>query len=166
MNASITFFCFFCFRRRLFHALLGIPLGGFAILNGCMTTYTGFVIVTVLFGLVEGGFHSQRATIVSEFVDKKQMASTVGYVIAFQGIGNMLGPPVGGKQHSFWNSPLGYSLLPFIALCWSFAVIFSPFVYSFACVGTFHSKQLTYSVNGLSKALSVFIVQPVYIAIG
>ena len=72
-------------------------MGGFAVLNGFMTTYAGFVIVTVLFGLFEGGFHSQRATIVSEFVDKNQMASTVGFVIAFQGVGNMLGPPVAGK---------------------------------------------------------------------
>ena len=85
------------FRRRLFHALLGLPVGGFAILNGFMSSYIGFVIVTILFGLVEGGFHSQRATIVSEFVAKDQMASTVGFVIAFQGVGNMLGPPVGGK---------------------------------------------------------------------
>ncbi len=104
-------FFLFCFRRRLFHALLGIPVGVFTILNGCMTTYTGFVIVTVLFGLVEGGYHSQRATIVSEFVNKKQMASTVGYVIAFQGIGNLFGTPIGGKQYSFLSQLNNYCFL-------------------------------------------------------
>ena len=74
-------------------------MGGFAILNGFMFSYVGFLVVTVLFGLVEGGFHSQRATIVSEFVAKDQMASTVGFVIAFQGFGNIVGPPVGGEWY-------------------------------------------------------------------
>lgn len=76
--------------------MLGLFVGGFAILNGFMTSYVGFVLVTILFGLVEGGFHSQRATMVSEFVSQDQMSSTVGFVILFQGIGNMLGPPIGG----------------------------------------------------------------------
>ena len=53
--------------------------------------------MTIAFGLVEGGFHSQRATIVSDFVAKDQMSSTVGFVIFFQGLGVIGGLPVAGK---------------------------------------------------------------------
>ena len=66
-------------------------------MTGLMPNYVSLVVLTVLFGLVEGGFHAQRATIVSEFVDKEQMSSTVGFVICFQGVGNLLGPPIGGE---------------------------------------------------------------------
>ena len=69
----------------------------FAIIVGFTRTYVGFAALAVLFALFEGGFHSQRATIVSEFVAKDQMSSTVGFVIFFQGLGNMLGPPVAGN---------------------------------------------------------------------
>ncbi len=61
-----------------------------------METYVTLSVLTVLFGVLAGAFHSQRATIVSEFVPKKQMSSTVGWVILFQGLGNVLGPPVAG----------------------------------------------------------------------
>ena len=33
----------------------------------------------------------------SEFVAKDQMSSTVGFVIFFQGFGNLAGPPFAGK---------------------------------------------------------------------
>ena len=62
-----------------------------------MFNYVTFAVTAVLFGIFEGGFHSQRATIVSEFVAKEQMSVTVGFVIFFQGVGNLLGPPVGGE---------------------------------------------------------------------
>ena len=62
-----------------------------------MGSYWAFFAMTIAFGLVEGGFHSQRATIVSEFVAKDQLSSTVGFVIFFQGLGNMAGPPVAGN---------------------------------------------------------------------
>jgi len=83
-------------RRRLLHACIGLPMGGLAIVFGLQQGYVGFVLFTVIWGLFEGGFHAQRATIVSEFVGPEHMSSTVGFVIAFQGIGNLLGPPVAG----------------------------------------------------------------------
>ena len=85
------------YRRRLFHACLGIPVGLLCLLMGYLSSYTMFMVVGVLYGVVEGGFHSQRATIVSEFVSKDKMSSTVGFVIFFQGFGNLAGPPVAGK---------------------------------------------------------------------
>ena len=63
-----------------------------------MQTYIFLSILTVCFGICAGAFHSQRATIVSEFVPKEQMSSTVGWVILFQGLGNILGPPVAGNK--------------------------------------------------------------------
>lgn len=64
---------------------------------GMMNSYVSIFVLTILFGVLAGAFHSQRATIVSEFVAKEQMASTVGFVIFFQGLGNILGPPVAGE---------------------------------------------------------------------
>ena len=63
---------------------------------GFLNTYAAFFGMAIFFGLVEGGFHSQRATIVSEFVKKDQLSSTVGLVIFFQGGGIVAGPPVAG----------------------------------------------------------------------
>ena len=67
-----------------------------------MTSYAGLTVMAVLFAAFEGGFHSQRATVVSEFVSKDQLPSTVGFVILFQGFGNMLGPPVAGTVTFFY----------------------------------------------------------------
>ena len=98
MSISIELRLFmFLYRRRFFHCLLGLAMGITAILNGVMSTYAGFLVMTVLWAFMEGGFHGQRATPVSEFVEQKYIASTVGYVIGFQGFGNMLGGPMGGK---------------------------------------------------------------------
>ncbi len=65
--------------------------------SGMMRTYLSLAFLTVLFGILAGAFHSQRATVISEFVPKEQMSSTVGWVILFQGLGNILGPPVAGR---------------------------------------------------------------------
>ena len=85
-------------RRRLFHAYLGVPVGFLCMLMGYLSTYSLFVTVSVLFGIVEGGFHSQRVTLVSEFVSPEKMSSTVGLVIFFQSLGNLAGPPVAGES--------------------------------------------------------------------
>ena len=83
-------------RRRLFFAYLGLPVGFLCIFMGFLTYYPFMMVIGVIYGIVEGGFHSQRATIVSEFVTKDKMSSTVGLVIFFQGLGNLAGVPVAG----------------------------------------------------------------------
>jgi MFS family permease len=52
--------------------------------------------ICILQGIVEGMFHSQRATILSDFVPKEQQPLATGWIIFFQGIGNFCGPIIGG----------------------------------------------------------------------
>ena len=55
-------------------------------------------LFAVLSGFFEGGFHGQRATVLSEMVRPALLDLSVGYMIFAQGIGNTLGPVGGGKD--------------------------------------------------------------------
>ena len=84
-------------RRRLLHSILGVTFSSVAMLFGFCQTYVHFVIICVVWGIIEGGYHSQRATVVSEFTSKHEASSAISFTIAAQGIGNLLGPPVAGN---------------------------------------------------------------------
>ena len=51
----------------------------------------------------EGVFHSQRGSVVTEIVNENQKSISVGYMIFAQGIGNLLGPVVGGMNISYFT---------------------------------------------------------------
>ena len=51
----------------------------------------------IYWGLVEGGFHGQRTTILTEIVPLEQQSIAVGLSILSQGIGNTVAPLTGGK---------------------------------------------------------------------
>ena len=75
--------------RRPFHTCLGLTMGILVCLIPAMPNIPCLVALCILWGFIESGFHAQRATIQSSFITKKQMSNSVGFMILFQGIGNI-----------------------------------------------------------------------------
>ena len=48
-------------------------------------------------GFFEGGFHGQRATVLSEMVPPPFLSMSVGYIVFFQGVGNLIAPVWAGQ---------------------------------------------------------------------
>ena len=83
-------------RRRALYALLGMMLACVNVCFSLPTTFAGFAAVAICWGLMESGFHGQRATVQSEFVPKSQISKSLGNMIFCQGVGNLLAPTTGG----------------------------------------------------------------------
>ena len=85
-------------KRRALHSVLGIA-GGFMVISLALAeTYTIMIISAVFWASLMGAFHGQRATVLSQFIDKEVEANGVGWVIFSQGIGNFVGPTVSGEN--------------------------------------------------------------------
>ena len=91
-------------RRRILHACLLVTGGCISVLTGFVGSYWVIVILCICSGLTMGGFHSQRATVVSEFVSPHQMATSVGFVLTFQSLGSLTGTPISGLLRDRFHS--------------------------------------------------------------
>ncbi|ELT99982.1 hypothetical protein CAPTEDRAFT_136933 [Capitella teleta] len=114
-DLTIRFLCAFLFdlrgvrkERRYPFALVGIMFGISTIVISLMPDYGTLAIAMTFNALFESAFDSQRATVISEFVTRKQMSMAVGMMIASQGIGNITGPPLAGTNISS-NPTINYS---------------------------------------------------------
>jgi membrane protease YdiL (CAAX protease family) len=106
MSGRLFFSAFFDLKivrnkigRRNFHSSLGFIMGLLAFVAGFTNLYVTIAIVGVLWGLFEGVFHGQRTTVISDIVPPEQMSSATGFVILFQGVGNLFGPAVAGELY-------------------------------------------------------------------
>lgn len=79
----------------------GIVIGGLTVLLSVMTSVTGFMVAGGIFGIFSGGFHSQRITIVSEFVPKHLISDIVGISVFCQGLGNAFLATFGGQSTTY-----------------------------------------------------------------
>ena len=59
--------------------------------------YVAMVILSALFGLTVGSAHAQRISVLGDIVDKNQVSKAVGFLIWFQGIGQLFGPAFAGN---------------------------------------------------------------------
>ena len=84
-------------RRRYLHAVLGIFLGAVTMAIAPATSFWSLTLVFTIHGIVEGAYHAQRATILSEIVPHQQLSMCVGYMTFCQGVGNLTFPLVGGE---------------------------------------------------------------------
>ncbi len=92
------------YRRRILHAFLLVTGGCISIITGFVGNYWLIIILCICSGLTMGGFHSQRATVVSEFVSPHQMATSVGFVLTFQSLGSLTGTPISGLLRDRFHS--------------------------------------------------------------
>ena len=97
-------------RSRIF-CFVSLMFGVFVV---CYVIAQSFVIVCLLTALVaifEGAVHSQRTTVITEFVYKEQVPLAVGFVIFCQGIGNLTGPGIAGLlTDNFGTSRYGFAV--------------------------------------------------------
>ncbi|ELT92539.1 hypothetical protein CAPTEDRAFT_219362 [Capitella teleta] len=91
-------------QRRYPFALVGIVFGISTMVISMMPNYVALAVAVAFNALFESAFHSQRATVISEFVTPKQMSMAVGMMIASQGIGNITGPPFAGFLRDIYGS--------------------------------------------------------------
>ena len=90
-------------RRRYLHSALLICGGTTSIIAGLTTDYWVLAILAAFFGFVMGSFHAHRATVVSEFVSTRQMATSVGFVMSFQSIGSITRTPISGLLKDYYE---------------------------------------------------------------
>lgn len=84
-------------HRRYLYAIVGLMFGASTMVISAMPTYISLAAAVALNALCEAAFHSQRATILSEFVAPAHASLAVGLMIASQGVGNISGPPFAGQ---------------------------------------------------------------------
>lgn len=60
------------------------------------TKYWLLMILGIIWGFFEGGFHAQRTTILLEIVKPDEIPQATGFSIFFQSIGNLIGVFIGG----------------------------------------------------------------------
>ena len=86
-------------RRRcsILHSMMGICIGVVVILHGLTSTYTGLLVLSLSWGILVGGFHGQRMTILSEFVEPQLHTFAIGCAIFTQGLGNFTAPLMAGN---------------------------------------------------------------------
>ena len=66
-------------------------------LSGLSQRFWYVAVMSCIFGVFEGSFHGQRATVLSEMVHEHLLATSVGYMTFFQGVGNFIGPLWAGQ---------------------------------------------------------------------
>ena len=87
--------------RRPLHSMLGIAMGVTVMSVAAMSSLSVMVVGVLFWGIFESGFHSQRATIQSTFIDNSQLANVVGYMVFCQGVGNLTSATLGGDVLNF-----------------------------------------------------------------
>ena len=70
--------------------IAGILLGVSVIMLGFCNNIPMLGVFIFLYGVVEGGYHSQRMTILGEFLTKQEIADGVGWSICVMGIGSFI----------------------------------------------------------------------------
>ena len=84
------------FRRFLLPAVLII--GGLCLtVLPFFTSYLGIAFMSAGMGCFVAMAHAQRATVLTDFIDKSRTANAVGFTIWFQGIGQLFGPAFAGE---------------------------------------------------------------------
>ena len=68
---------------------------------GLCSSFPMLAVFTFVYGVMEGGYHSQRMTLLSEFLSAEQIANAVGWSIFAQGTGNLISAPLLGRS---WES--------------------------------------------------------------
>ncbi|CAD5113943.1 unnamed protein product [Dimorphilus gyrociliatus] len=85
-------------------SLLGIVISITAALFHLSTQYWLLMIIGIVWGIFEGGFHSQRTTILLEIVKPDEISQATGFSIFFQSIGNLIGVFIGGSLRDLTGS--------------------------------------------------------------
>jgi predicted MFS family arabinose efflux permease len=72
--------------------LVGIPIEAVPLVH----TYAGLIVISVLFGFLSGAIGPLTPDILIQFLGVDKFAQGLGYLISFEGIGQLLGAPVAG----------------------------------------------------------------------
>lgn len=90
--------------RPLFYNVFLFMIAVIAFLLPSMDTYVSLCIVAAIFGLLCGGYISQKSVIIVDMLGAQNMASSFGMLICFQGVGSGIGPPLSGFFKDIFGS--------------------------------------------------------------
>ena len=111
-------------RRQFMFGITGIMFGISVIILGFCHSIPTLGACIFLYGVVEGGYHSQRMTILGEFLTKEEIADGVGWSICFQGVGCLMSTPLlGHVKDVFKTFRVGYFIGGAIFCCVSLLLI-------------------------------------------
>ena len=83
-------------QRRLLHGILGLLLGTATFCLGLTGSYVTMLVGAAFHGMMAGGYHAQKTSIVSEFVPITLMSDAVGFSFFFEGFGSLVAAPLFG----------------------------------------------------------------------
>ena len=78
-------------HRRMFHSCLGLLLGMSVFTMAFMYDFIAMGMTAGWYGFALAGVMGQRATALSQYVTSEQLPSAFGFMIVFQGLGNLAG---------------------------------------------------------------------------
>jgi len=120
-----------CFRSR-FHVLYGMALlvqGSVALVLAYSSTWTSLIITTIVYGFDCGFIVAQRVNIAVYLLGVERLSSSFSLIVAFQGVGVLIGPFTAGYLYdvtcAYLASFLFASVLAFLAAGFLFLAIWT-----------------------------------------
>ena len=65
-------------------------------------TFTEFASISAVYGVMSGGYVSQKSVIIVDLLGADKLSSSFGWTACFQGVGSLIGPPVAGWSFLFY----------------------------------------------------------------
>ena len=73
--------------------------GAVSLAYPAMQTFSDFVIMSCLYGILSGTYISQKSVVIVDILGIEKLSSSFGLLLMFQGLGCFIGPPVGGEYN-------------------------------------------------------------------
>jgi predicted MFS family arabinose efflux permease len=75
----------------------------FTLMSPLFTSFTALIIFGPAYAFCVSPHTGYMSDQVISVVGIKRLVSGIGFLLLFAGIGNIMGPPIGGKKNSFWK---------------------------------------------------------------
>ena len=82
--------------RLLINSCVVLATGAITFSFPAMNTFLEFMLLCCLYGVLLGVIMSQKSVLVVDIFGVEKLASSYGLLLMFQGVGSLIGPPVGG----------------------------------------------------------------------
>lgn len=90
--------------RRYFYTLISAFNVMILLICPVAVTFTEFASVSAVYGVLSGGYVSQKSVIIVDLLGVDKLSSSFGWTACFQGIGSLIGPPVAGKLKDVFDT--------------------------------------------------------------
>ncbi|XP_005092276.2 monocarboxylate transporter 12 [Aplysia californica] len=90
--------------RHIFFNFFVFAIASISFVMPLLQSFVFFCIVCGLYGILTGAYVSQKSVVLADMLGAKQISSSFGMLICFQGFGTLLGVPLSGALKDFFGN--------------------------------------------------------------